>query len=126
MTARIKGEKMDDTIKKQLTEAGVDLDKTMERFMNNEALYLKFLKRFPEDPNYAQLKEHISTGDYEEAFRDAHTLKGVAGNLGLDPFYTVVSALTEELRSRKYDRLDEFVQDAEENYELLTQIIRQL
>ena len=56
---------MDDTIKKQLTEAGVDLDKTMERFMNNEALYLKFLKRFPEDPNYAQLKEHISTGDYE-------------------------------------------------------------
>ena len=59
---------MDDTIKKQLTEAGVDLDKTMERFMNNEALYLKFLKRFPEDPNYAQLKEHISTGDYEEAF----------------------------------------------------------
>ncbi len=48
---------MDDTIKKQLTEAGVDLDKTMERFMNNEALYLKFLKRFPEDPNYAQLKE---------------------------------------------------------------------
>ena len=105
---------MDDTIKKQLTEAGVDLDKTMERFMNNEALYLKFLKRFPEDPNY------------EEAFRDAHTLKGVAGNLGLDPFYTVVSALTEELRSRKYDRLDEFVQDAEENYELLTQIIRQL
>ena len=117
---------MDDTIKKQLTEAGVDLDKTMERFMNNEALYLKFLKRFPEDPNYAQLKEHISTGDYEEAFRDAHTLKGVAGNLGLGPFYTVVSALTEELRSRKYDRLDEFVQDAEENYELLTQIIRQL
>ena len=94
---------MDDTIKKQLTEAGVDLDKTMERFMNNEALYLKFLKRFPEDPNYAQLKEHISAGDYEEAFRDAHTLKGVAGNLGLDPFYTVVSALTEELRSRKYD-----------------------
>ncbi|MDY2653844.1 MULTISPECIES: Hpt domain-containing protein [Eisenbergiella] len=117
---------MDDTIKKQLTEAGVDLDKTMERFMNNEALYLKFLKRFLEDPNYAQLKEHISAGDYEEAFRDAHTLKGVAGNLGLDPFYTVVSALTEELRSRKYDRLDEFVQDAEENYELLTQIIRQL
>ena len=55
-----------------------------------------------------------------------YTLKGVAGNLGLDPFYTVVSALTEELRSRKYDRLDEFVQDAEENYELLTQIIRQL
>lgn len=29
---------MDDTIKKQLTEVGVDLDKTMERFMNNEAV----------------------------------------------------------------------------------------
>lgn len=117
---------MDETIKNKLTEAGVDLDKTMERFMDNEALYLKFLKRFPEDPNYKLLKEHISAGDYEEAFRDAHTLKGVAGNLGLDPFYTIVSALTEDLRSRRYERLDDFVREAEENYELLTQIIRQL
>lgn len=117
---------MDDLIKKQLVDAGVDLNKTMDRFMNNEALYLKFLKRFPEDPNYVQLKEHISAGAYEEAFRDAHTLKGVAGNLGLDPFYKIVSELTEDLRSREYGRLDEYLRRAEENYEMLTQIIRQL
>lgn len=66
---------MNEENKKLLLEAGVDLDRTMERFMNNEGLYLKFLKRFPEDPNFAQMKENIAGGQYEEAFKNAHTLK---------------------------------------------------
>ena len=53
---------MNEENKKLLLEAGVDLDRTMERFMNNEGLYLKFLKRFPEDPNFAQMKENIAGG----------------------------------------------------------------
>lgn len=48
---------MNEENKKLLLEAGVDLDRTMERFMNNEGLYLKFLKRFPEDPNFAQMRK---------------------------------------------------------------------
>ena len=66
---------MNEENKKLLLEAGVDLDRTMERFMNNEGLYLKFLKRFPEDPNFAQMKENIAGGQYEEAFQECSYIK---------------------------------------------------
>lgn len=36
--------------------------------------------------------------DWESAFRAAHTLKGVAQNLGFDALYRAASALTEHLR----------------------------
>ena len=105
---------MNEENKKLLLEAGVDLDRTMERFMNNEGLYLKFLKRFPEDPNY------------EEAFKNAHTLKGLSGNLGLEPFYQTISALTEQLRNQNLDHLEESMKEAEEVYGMLIQKISRL
>ena len=89
---------MNEENKKLLLEAGVDLDRTMERFMNNEGLYLKFLKRFPEDPNFAQMKENIAGGQYEEAFKNAHTLKGLSGNLGLESFYLSLIHISEPTR----------------------------
>ncbi|MFR8340631.1 MAG: hypothetical protein ACLVAW_30305 [Eisenbergiella massiliensis] len=46
---------------------------------------LKFLKRFPEDPNFAQMKENIAGGEYEEASRMHMTLK-VFPDLGLESF----------------------------------------
>ena len=117
---------MNEENKKLLLDAGVDLDRTMERFMNNEGLYLKFLKRFPEDPNYAQMKENIENRQYEEAFKNAHTLKGLSGNLGLEPFYQTISALTEQLRNQNLDHLEESMKEAEEVYGMLIQKISRL
>ena len=74
--------------------------------MGNEGMYMKFLKRFPEDPNYQNLGVSLEAGNYEEAFRCAHTLKGVAANLGLVPVQTAVSGLVEELRSKSNEEVD--------------------
>lgn len=117
---------MNEENKKLLLEAGVDFDRTMERFMNNEGLYLKFLKRFPEDPNFAQMKENIAGGQYEEAFKNAHTLKGLSGNLGLESFYQTISVLTEQLRNKNLDHLEESMRDAEDIYKMLIQKISRL
>lgn len=117
---------MNEENKKLLLEAGVDLDRTMERFMNNEGLYLKFLKRFPEDTNFAQMKENIVNGQYEDAFKNAHTLKGLSGNLGLESFYQTISALTEQLRNKNLDHLEESMRDAEDIYGMLIQKISRL
>lgn len=43
----------------------------------------------------------------EEAFRTAHTLKGICLNLGLDRLYRVSACLTEKLRGREFDRYEE-------------------
>ena len=58
----------------------------------------RFVLKYPADPSFAQLREAVAAADWESAFRAAHTLKGVAQNLGFDALYRASSALTEHLR----------------------------
>lgn len=97
---------MDDKFKEQLKEGGADVETTLKRFMGNEAIYQKFLGKFPADPNYANLGAKIEAGSFEEAYKCAHALKGVVGNLGLTPIYNRVSELVEELRNKAPEEVD--------------------
>ena len=97
---------MDDKFRQQLEENGADVETTLKRFMGNDAIYQKFLGKFPADPNYANLGSNIEAGAFEEAYKCAHALKGVVGNLGLTPIFNKVSALVEELRNKTADEVD--------------------
>ncbi|MCM1496177.1 MAG: Hpt domain-containing protein [Bacteroides sp.] len=90
---------MEQELKEQLKNVGVDVDTGLKRFMNNEALYMKFLNKFLTEPTYEQLQECIQKEDYPEAFRQAHTLKGVSANLSLTLLADSVSRLVELLRN---------------------------
>ncbi len=98
---------MDEKIKCLLEENGADVAGTIRRFVGNEAIYRKFLCKFCDDPNYGDLVRNLEQKNYEEAFKCAHTLKGVAANLGLDPLCIAVSDLTEELRNKTAENIDE-------------------
>lgn len=91
---------MDEKFRRQLEESGADVEATLKRFMGNDGIYQKFLGKFPNDPNYANLGTNMESGDYEEAYKCAHALKGVVGNLGLTPIFENVSTLVEELRNK--------------------------
>lgn len=91
---------MDENFRKQLEENGADVEATLKRFMGKDELYLKFLGKFPADPNYANLGTNLEAGAFEEAYKCAHALKGVVGNLGLTPIFEKVSVLVEELRNK--------------------------
>ena len=60
----------------------------------------RFALRFLEDPSYWTLCRELDAGNREEAFRAAHTLKGVCANLGFTRLRESVSQLTEELRPK--------------------------
>lgn len=98
---------MDEKYIRQLEESGADVSGTLKRFMGNEALYGKFLTKFLQDANYEGLVRNLEQKNYEEAFKCAHTLKGVAANLGLNPLCRAVSDLTEELRNKTPESIDE-------------------
>ena len=66
-----------------LSAYGVDLNEVMERFVNDEELYYECLNTFIDDPSFDGLHNALLEKEYEAAFHHAHTLKGVAGNLGL-------------------------------------------
>lgn len=79
-------------------EHGIDYKDGLGRFMNNAALFEKFLWRFPEDATFGALKNALDADDCAAAFHAAHTLKGVAGNLSLKALVQAVSRQTEILR----------------------------
>ena len=85
--------------KAALTAAGIDVDSVMQRFMGSERLTEKFMKRFADDETFSQLEKAIAEGDSDGAFRAAHTLKGVAGNLGMTELFDRTSEMTERFRA---------------------------
>ena len=57
--------------------------------LHSEALIQRFTLKFLEDQSYLQLKQALENKNYEDAFRRAHTLKGVCQNLSFDRLYEV-------------------------------------
>lgn len=88
-------------IQELFTAYGADYPATMQRYMGNEALYLKIFKMLFQDDNLQKLGAALASDDLAAAFEAAHTLKGVAGNLGLDPYFQAVCAIVEPLRARE-------------------------
>ena len=76
---------------------GGDLKNVMKR-IPNEAMIGKFVRKYANDPTYNRLTAAVEAKNWKDAFIAAHTLKGVAQNLGFDALYRASSALTEHLR----------------------------
>lgn len=86
-----------------LSLKGMNVKETMSRFMGDEELFTSCFKQFSGDSKFAELGQALKDKDYDKAFKAAHSLKGVAGNLGLNSIYEPLSELVELLRSKNYD-----------------------
>lgn len=100
----------------RLESYGADIKGIRERFMGDMELYRACLTSFLSDGNFAALGRALSEEDYGAAFRAAHTLKGVSGNMGLTPFYQAISLLTESLRGGQYTGVNEQYAAVTEEY----------
>ena len=65
----------------------------------SDRLVAKFIGRFLDDDSFDTLCREMEAGDRGEAFRAAHTLKGVCANLSFTRLQSAASRLTEILRS---------------------------
>ena len=66
--------------------------------LRSDRLIQKFVLKFVDDGSYQLLLDSMSSQNYEEAFRAAHTIKGVCQNLGLTQLLNSSSQLSEALR----------------------------
>lgn len=82
-------------------ELGEDYDNVLA-CLGNEDLIKKVLRMLPKDENMKHLGEAFEEKNYEKAFRCAHTLKGVAANLGLIRFSKLSGDLADILRDHEY------------------------
>lgn len=92
----------------ELRERGCDVDGALARFLNKEDFYAKCYKKFLDDPSFAGLEEALRNKDADVAFRHAHTLKGLAANMGLTPIHDLAVKIVEPLRAGMYS--DELVE----------------
>ena len=105
------------TVRECYEKIGSDFDKVLER-MGSEALVKRFAIKFLEDKSFEELTESLKEKDGEDAFRAAHTLKGICANLGLDRLYEADSELTEGS--------EELYQKVAEVYETTVTVLKEL
>ena len=88
------------TVKECYDKVGSDYEGVLKR-LGSEALIKKFAVKFLADGSFQDLKTSLEAGEAEQAFRAAHTLKGICLNLGFDNLYKPSEELTELLRGRE-------------------------
>lgn len=87
----------------ELKELGANTDEAMGRFLNNEALYEKMLKKLPDSMKSGQALEAIESGNIDSAIEITHTMKGVLGNLSITPLYEAYTNIVALLREGRPD-----------------------
>ena len=85
------------TIQECYQKLGGDFEKVKTR-LPSVSLITKFITKFLDDSSFSELCRALEEGQREDAFRAAHTLKGVCANLGFDQLGASAGKLTELLR----------------------------
>ena len=111
-------------LKEVYEKIGGDYDDVVRRLMG-EKLVRKFLLKFLDDKSYADLERTLGEEDYKEAFRAAHTLKGVCQNLGFENLYVPAAALTEALRGRTFGGVSDLYPPVEAEYNKTVAALKQ-
>ena len=113
------------TIKEFYEEIGGDYDEVIGRLFS-EALVKKFLIKFLTDTSYQTFFEEIEKKNIEEAFRAAHTLKGVCQNLGFGNLYKSGSDIAEALRGGQNNVTQPMMDKLKSDYEMTVEALKKI
>ena len=114
------------TVKEFYSEIKGNYEEIIGR-MRDDTRVKKFVFMFLRDETYNRLCDAMAVGNYEDAFRQAHTLKGLCQNLAFSDLCEPVHELTECLRGGTCDdkALTYFAQ-IKEKFEVVKKAIEEL
>lgn len=86
---------------------GLDMQTALGRLRGNQKLYAKLLIQMREELPKMQEKitEALSTGNFQDLSMHAHTVKGMAGNLGADLLQDASAALEAAVKQGEIDKI---------------------
>ena len=113
------------TIQECYAQMGANYNEVLGR-LYNEAMIHKFVLLFLKDDSFQNLETALKKADVKEAFRAAHTLKGVCQNLGFTNLYAPTYDLTETLRAGKLEGTQEQFAQVAEQYKITVDAIHAL
>lgn len=80
---------------------GEDFESVKTRLVSEDFVG-RLVEKFAEDSTFFELAAAVKNQDASSAFRAAHTIKGVASNLGFSALAAAASELTEILRGGSF------------------------
>ena len=80
---------------------GIDINEALARMAGNKKLFLTQLERFVKSQE--DFKTRIVDEDLEVAIREAHTLKGLCGNIGANSLFDKAKELEYHLKEKGFD-----------------------
>lgn len=78
---------------KKLVKFGVDIEEAMTRFVGDEKTYLDCIEILINDNKFYELGDAINKDEYDRSYQLAISLKGIIGNLSIEPMYEKISAI---------------------------------
>ena len=108
----------------ELNGMGVNTQEGLARCMNKAELYERLLKKVPANIEQLEVLSLIDGGDYAAATANAHTIKGVAGNLSLSPLFTAYTEIVNLLRADKHEEARRILVDILPVQEQITACIK--
>lgn len=89
---------LDNNLKKELEELGVNVEKGVQSHMGNESMFFRILKIVIMDEKFEELFEHEDSADATPIFEVSHSLKGTVGNVGLSEIDRLITDICETTR----------------------------
>lgn len=106
-----------------LKQIGINTDSAIERFMGNEKLYEKMLKKFLVEGTFEKLTHAVSEKDRKAALEASHTLKGLCGNLSIDTLFELFNKQVVLMRADKWDEAYSMMTEITDTYKNVTEVI---
>ena len=87
----------------------LDLERVVALFMGREEMYIKFLRKFPDNARrlLGELAEAVGNKNHEAIEAAAHGIKGVASNLGVTNVTALSTDLMLDIREHRPDQIDD-------------------
>lgn len=114
------------TLRELKEKIDIDIDGSLARFGNMESFYIKFLKKFIDDKSFENIKEALKEKNIEKLGEEAHTLKGVSGNLGLNNIYGYSVELMRASKEKNLVEIEEFVTKLEVELKIVIEELKKL
>ena len=113
------------TVKECYEQMNGDYEEVLSRLRKEERIQ-KFVLKFLEDKSFDLLCTSLDANNAEEAFRAAHTLKGVCQNLAFSQLYHSSYEITEALRGGISKEAPELLEQVKADYKLTVDAIKGL
>lgn len=103
----------------KLRPFGIDYVDAMDRFGDNAELYERLALKYLDDGHLVALQAAMEAKDYSEGYSQAHTLKGVAGNLSFKDLYECAALVSDALYAGEYEAAAKHLPEVERAHKLV-------